>query len=45
MLCVAVVSSVVVNSSDFEQQFDGHYAVYKHTLFMLRVLGMPLMPC
>ena len=26
-LCVAVVSSVVVNRSDFEQQFDGHYAV------------------
>ena len=26
-LCVAVVSRVVVNRSDFEQQFDGHYAV------------------
>ena len=26
-LCVEVVSSVVVNRSDFEQQFDSHYAV------------------
>ena len=41
---IAVVSSAVVNRSDFEQQFDGHYAVQKHTLFMLCVLGMPLMP-
>ena len=44
-LCVAVVLSTVVNRSDVEQQFDGHNAIQKHTLFMLRVLSMPLMSC
>ena len=31
-LRVAVVSGAVVNRSDFEQQFDGHYAVQKHII-------------
>ena len=44
-ICMQHAYVAVVNRSDFEQQFDGHYAVQKHTLFMFRVLGMPLMPC